>query len=280
MYLFGELITMNLVFIILIIAIFAIWFLYPTWSLILFNFTSTPEAIGQFGDSFGGLNTLFSGFAFTGIIVSIYLQSKELKETRNELHNQKVEMKAQADALNKQVFESTLFQLLQLHSGTAASTTVNINGDKKHGRESFTSLFNILINDYMVWLVIKPVEDPIDETKIQYQRFHDDYGYAIGHYFRNVYQIMKFIDNSTHSNESKKFYVNLLRAQMSTFELALLFYNCISNIGCEKFKPLIEKYEIFEHLPAMPDFTKEQITIYSKNAYGTTNHEMLSNFDT
>ena len=46
---------------------------------------------GAFGDKFGFINSLFSGLALTGIIVSIYLQSielslqkKELKKTREE----------------------------------------------------------------------------------------------------------------------------------------------------------------------------------------------------
>jgi hypothetical protein len=34
---------------------------------------------GQFGDLFGSVNALFSGFAFAGIIYTIYLQRKDLK---------------------------------------------------------------------------------------------------------------------------------------------------------------------------------------------------------
>jgi hypothetical protein len=40
---------------------------------------------GTFGDMFGAVNALFSGAALAGIIYSIMLQRKELKDTRAEL---------------------------------------------------------------------------------------------------------------------------------------------------------------------------------------------------
>lgn len=46
------------------------------------------EQQAQFGDSFGGLNTLFSGCAFIGIIVTLVLQLEELKLQRTSLRLQ------------------------------------------------------------------------------------------------------------------------------------------------------------------------------------------------
>lgn len=39
-----------------------------------------------------------------------------------------------------------------------------------------------------------------------------------------------------------------MRASLSQYELIMLFYNCLSSNGREKFKPLIEKYAIFNNL--------------------------------
>ena len=44
---------------------------------------------GTFGDSFGVLNTLFSGLAFAGIIVTVKMQNDEMREQRKELQKQK-----------------------------------------------------------------------------------------------------------------------------------------------------------------------------------------------
>lgn len=55
----------------------------------LYLFTSDFSKSGTFGDSFGVLNTLFSGLAFAGIIVSIKMQNDEMREQRKELQKQK-----------------------------------------------------------------------------------------------------------------------------------------------------------------------------------------------
>lgn len=48
---------------------------------------------GTFGDTFGALNALFSGLAFTGVIVTILIQRAELKNQRLELSLQRNEMR-------------------------------------------------------------------------------------------------------------------------------------------------------------------------------------------
>lgn len=48
---------------------------------------------GAFGDSYGSLNTLFSGLAFACLVASLYLQRKELQAQRLEIEDQKEEIK-------------------------------------------------------------------------------------------------------------------------------------------------------------------------------------------
>lgn len=72
----------NLTFSFLIILILIVWtffafFTYNQWS------KETNASFGTLGDSFGILNSLFSGLAFAGLVYTIYLQKKELKETRD-----------------------------------------------------------------------------------------------------------------------------------------------------------------------------------------------------
>jgi len=50
------------------------------------------DKAGVFGDSFGILTSLFSGLAFGGIIITTYLQSKELQHQREELRLQREEI--------------------------------------------------------------------------------------------------------------------------------------------------------------------------------------------
>lgn len=61
---------------------------------------------GQFGDSFGALNTLFTGWAFVVVLATLYQQSKQIAETKSDvekehkLQEQTMEfVKDQAEAL-------------------------------------------------------------------------------------------------------------------------------------------------------------------------------------
>lgn len=56
---------------------------------------------GVFGDSFGALNTLFTGLAFSGVIITILMQRNELKNQRE--HNE------------LQRFENLIFMMINLH---------------------------------------------------------------------------------------------------------------------------------------------------------------------
>ena len=53
---------------------------------------------GTFGDSFGAINSLFSGLALSGIIYTILLQRKELSLQRQELRETRLELERSANA--------------------------------------------------------------------------------------------------------------------------------------------------------------------------------------
>lgn len=56
------------------------------------------EVRGQFGDMFGGLNAIFSGLAFLGVIYAILLQRSELELQREELKLTRKELTRTAEA--------------------------------------------------------------------------------------------------------------------------------------------------------------------------------------
>jgi hypothetical protein len=60
--------------------------------ILVFSWLGKMETRGQFGDLFGGLNALFTGLAFAGVICTILFQSNELKLQREELKLQRDEL--------------------------------------------------------------------------------------------------------------------------------------------------------------------------------------------
>ena len=100
---------MNRKFIVLL-SVASLLFILSSWYYTLYVLKDLSlEERGTFGDMFGGLNTLFSGLAFCGIIISILLQSSELKmqreeirQNREELKGSKIAQEAQSYSLQKQ----------------------------------------------------------------------------------------------------------------------------------------------------------------------------------
>lgn len=70
---------------------------------------------GEYGDIYGGLNTLFTGLAFIGLLVTISFQHLELTETRNEFVKQTKQFENQTDILKEQLNEQKSFNEEQLY---------------------------------------------------------------------------------------------------------------------------------------------------------------------
>lgn len=76
-------------FVIIGVLIFIIWF----FSYYLIKVKVPLNLRGQFGDTFGAINSLFSALAFAGVLITIIIQRIELKLQREELGMQREEMK-------------------------------------------------------------------------------------------------------------------------------------------------------------------------------------------
>jgi uncharacterized membrane protein YciS (DUF1049 family) len=73
-----ERLNPNLIF----LCVTSLWIATP---FLLYVFIPSLERQGQFGDSYGFLNTLFSGLAFAGLICALTYQKHELRLQRQEL---------------------------------------------------------------------------------------------------------------------------------------------------------------------------------------------------
>lgn len=247
------------------VTIYAVVILYLTWPITIFS----VEKSGAFGDSFGLLTSLFSGLAFAGLILTIVmqkeelaLQREELSLTRKELTGQKEELKIQNLTMKQQQFENTFFQMLSLHNEILKSIDIDASNNVYSGRDAFSYTYG-RFNKYFCR---KQNTDSLDAINEVYINFYVGVENELGHYFRNLFNIIKFVDKS--DVQDKKLYTNLIRAQLSSYELALIFFNCLSEMGRDKFKPLIEKYCLLKNIPEklISEFDKKK-DFYSPEAY-------------
>lgn len=78
------------------------------------------EEKGQFGDSFGVLNSLFTGLGFGGLIITLMLQQKQINQQEQEVITQR-----KAECI--QHYEDTLFKLLELYLNTLSEISNSHN---------------------------------------------------------------------------------------------------------------------------------------------------------
>ena len=96
--------------------------------------SKSQEVWGQFGDFFGGmLNPLLSSLTLAAVLVTMRLQSKELKVAQQENKRANEHLEKQANYIRTQNFESVFFRLLDVHMSSRAS--VYFGGSS--GREAF-----------------------------------------------------------------------------------------------------------------------------------------------
>lgn len=92
-------------------------------------------------------------------------------------------------------------------------------------------------------------KDPVELMSLSYSLFFQKYHYAIGHYFRHLYHIIKFAKEFSTTSKSNtdlnKRYVDFIQAQMSSYELMLLFYNAVS---FPKLMNLLIQFNFLENL--------------------------------
>lgn len=187
------------------------------------------EQLGPFGDFFGGVtNPVIGAIGFIALTITILMQRKQNSEVA------------------KQSFESSFYNLLNLQNNIIE----NLDFNQSKARLSFTKFLTENVDVlYPKTIYSKNVKVKKSSAYNFYKNFNSYNNDRFGHYFRNLYRILKTIDNSKYGNETKINLARVLRAQISMDELTVLFLNCLPGV-CDKgeFASLLIKYQMLEHL--------------------------------
>jgi len=205
--------------------------------------------------------------------LEIMYSQLEVKYTRLELAGQKEEMKLQNETLLSQKFENTFFELLTLFNSIVNSLDIRRSNNSiiATGRDCFETFYDNLKTE--TWLIsgnsnaLVSVSAP--QAIIAYENLYSKNKSDLSHYYRTIYHIFKFIDSAQVADKSR--YASIARAQLSSHEQVLLFYNCLHKNGLKKFKPLIEKYSIFKNLDRELILSPNHLKEYKDSAYENKN---------
>jgi len=206
---------------------------------------------GVFGDSFGVLSALFNGLALGGLVLTITEQKNEFRQ---------------------QHFENIFFEMVRLHVDMTAEIDLKMrdkdgNEIVTEGRDCFSIFYEKLNKAFSFQEQNHPKKSEEERFSDAYDHFWGKWHKELGHYFRSLYTIFKYIKES--KIDDKKQYANIIRSQLSDYELLVLFYNCLSPHGEAKFKPLVEEYELFDNMPIEKLNKPADVSRYAISAFGS-----------
>lgn len=199
------------------------------------------------------------------LIVTIILQRDDMIAHQDELQSTREDLNKQIQMIELQRFEGTFFNLLSFHNDFISSMKselicVNIKKEQNiSGKKCLEYLYKEFQKNYEIKHIdytfldssmMRDVEEEVREVvKLSYDKVYNKNEDYMSRYFTSLYHILKFIDISNSiSYEEKKYYASLVRAHLTNYELALIFYNCNLEYGAEKFKPLVNKYDLMQNM--------------------------------
>jgi len=236
----------------------------------------SPEGWGQLGDYFGGvLNPVFGFLTILALVLTLILQSRELKLSRTELSISAEALRGQNKAIDRQSFEQTFFAWLDTYRESRASIEHVASDVVLRDRHALMRWWQNRLHPIHVWLRSRtqfqglenrvtgvsdqdklrslPVGDRGLVSKVAIERWDELYAefeYELDSLFRVLYRLIVWIDSQDEDRLSlaqKWLYVSIVRAQLSWIELVYLFYNGHTERG-KAFKRLAEKYALFDNL--------------------------------
>jgi len=222
--------------------------------------SDTVERWGQSGDYIGGiLNPILAFASLLAVCYTLWLQFKNAARS------------ARFNAVQK--LEALLFELIRLHRDNLASIDLwdEQRQRETEGRDCFVAFLAWIRANHQRAQVHNPTEASLAEA---YRVFYEDRGRKteVGHYFRNLYHIFKYITESSLLSDAERLkYAKLVRAQLSMPETAMLFYNGLHPAG-KAFRKYIRTYTLLQELEpsdlGIAGLTKElMVQIYGEEAF-------------
>lgn len=228
-----------------------LWVFWASLSQIGFS-KFTLQNLALWGDSFGGLNALFSAAAFVAVLTTIRMQSKELKRQQREIEEQSNRLERSELNARLQQFEATFFQLFELCRELREKVIfVDDDHEERVGQQAFDYACTDLKFRLSSVLAPQQTSDQIAARigPTYEKHVHIKAELSLGPYFRTLYTILRRIsENGDLSEQDKARYGNLVRSNLSSPEVALISANALTPAANDLKRYLIE-FRILKYLP-------------------------------
>lgn len=267
---------------------------------VCFNIDSTRAS--EFGSFFGGyVGVMFSILSTLLLIYTIidqFIERQKRWATDNfyrmlEFHNDMVKQLSVAHIKTTKpersngrrafvVFKIQIDRLLVLIEGLNTGEKWDLNKDQilrivymifyyGIGRQRIEFLQDKIKEDIdpdLLKKILDKIVDEIEKEELKWKLGRANQT-SLSSYFLNMYNLIKLIDNDKYlSKQEKKDLITIYRAQLSSPELYVLFFNLRSYFGKKwNNKGYVERYELLKHIPKnyFDEYNPEDY--YKKNGF-------------
>lgn len=169
-----------------------IWFGYLIFLL------NTKQELGAFGDSFGVINTLFTGLAFAGMMVTIFIQTKELRLQREELKLSREQRASPHIFISLTIENFPVIRIINI--GNAPAYDISFNFDENIKKYTYIEKINQLEpNNYPIELFIRNTFDGLFQD---IKQFKIDVGYKAKNMDKSFKETFEFNKENYGFNQS------------------------------------------------------------------------------
>ncbi|WP_081380280.1 putative phage abortive infection protein [Novacetimonas hansenii] len=253
-----------IVFVIACAIVSCSWYLWATHALFIFQFFSQAKSndvsypnSGTWGDTFGSLNALFAGLGLVGIVTTISLQIISNKNQKKDNH--------------KQIFEDSIFKLIDLIKEARERVTFYDSVDKKRysDRVAFRKL-SLYFGSEILEFRKTTGEKFLPEEKLislYNTKFHIKNEANVSSYFRLINYTLNKIKNDRILTEDEKIeYGNLIRGQFDWFEVSIIAINGLTKYS-GNMKHLVENFRMLRYIKKGTYLEGNLKKFYSKEAF-------------
>lgn len=248
----------------------------PGWEF----FNLSEEKTARIGDAIGGITAPFVAILAAILTFLAFWVQYDFNEKQQK-------------SIGEQRFEHNFYEMLNIHESVTQSLKMEIIDEsadvesssrtiaRREGRDVFQLLYEVMpisastgtVNGIIIlntqqYKGLRELFVKREEDRLSIYERNSEVG-KLDHYFRQLYNIFKMIAEDDGLTDKEKYeYARIVRSTLSQYELVILFYNCLSSQGIDKFKPLIQDFAVLNNLRRELLAKAEDECLYDPKAYG------------
>ncbi|MGA2082104.1 MAG: hypothetical protein ABSH53_16050 [Holophaga sp.] len=224
--------------------------LWINWPIRDFSLTRS----GVFGESFGVINTVFSGLAFAGLILTIYLQRHELAESK--------------ETFRKERFEDSFYRLLGYYRQNLDDIRIvdHKTGAAHDGVGALIFLIKRLHGALQRHNHFLETGDPEDQKVYDYKLFVEAQRILTRQtrYLGTLECLLEQIEAELPTLEARRPYWRILMSQLTIFEVKYIFYTCLVAPAGDRLRELIHRSDLARHRVIESTINHHHLALYQR----------------